>query len=490
MRTGADYRNSLRDGRRVFVLGEGKVDDVTTHRATAAMVEEYVAWYDRHADAAWTDTLFRPDGTPLAYLVPRTPDDLVRMGRCFSATTFLSAGNITHTPAYGHMIALGVLHAVNLHKPGSETAANAEAYRAEIAHTGRFLTFAAGAAPIGHRLRDNPADRVALKVVDRSAAGVTVRGKIGMHTSPAFAEDVYIGAVNGSEIDGVRATFVVPVDAPGVTVICRHAAVRDPNPFTSPLSSRYDELDGQMWLDDVLVPWNRVFLTDFSPEPVARWLFWHQLYCWLSKAEFTLGLGLACADAMGLKQHELTLDYLLDLVTDVQTVRACLTAAERDPETTPEGWCAPNQSHLAVGSIAMLKARRRITELLRILPGSSLVVAPSDKDLADAALAKGLEESFAGGGYTATQRAALLQMAWDHVGSALDHREHVFELHANGGEFSWRGRLRRSFDRYNLLANAVLKQLSLPMPTVNLDSIREAPLAARRPVAPPRPGER
>jgi len=28
------------------------------------------------------------------------------------------------------------------------------------------------------------------------------------------------------------------------------------------------------------------------------------------------------------------------------------------------------------------------------------------------------------------------------------------------------------------------------MPEINLDAIREAPLAARRPVAPPRPGER
>jgi aromatic ring hydroxylase len=490
MRTGADYRNSLRDGRRVFVLGEGKVDDVTTHPATAAMVEEYVAWYDRHTDPAWKETLFRPDGTALAYVVPKTSDDLVRMGACYSATTFLGAGNITHTPAYGHLIALGVLHAVGLHGKSPEQIANAEAYRAEIARSGRFLTFAAGAAPIGFRLREDPADRVSLKIVGRSDAGVVVRGKIGMHTSPAFAEDVYIGAVNGAVLDGQRATFVVPVNAPGVTVVCRHVATRDPNPFTSPLSRRYDELDGQMWLDDVVVPWNRVFLTDFSPEPVARWLFWHQLYGWLSKAEFTLGLALACTHAMGLSQHELTIDYLLDLITDIQTVRACQTAAERDPETTPDGYCSPNQSHLAVGSIAMLKARRRITELLRILPGSSLVVAPSDKDLADAALATGLEESFAGGGYTAMQRAALLQMAWDHVGSALDHREHVFELHANGGEFAWRGRLRKSFDRYNVLANAVLKQLAIAMPVVNLDTIREAPLAARRPVAPPRPGER
>ena len=88
------------------------------------------------------------------------------------------------------------------------------------------------------------------------------------------------------------------------------------------------------------------------------------------------------------------------------------------------------------------------------------------------------------------QRAALLQLAWDHVGSALDHREHVFELHANGGTTTWRGRLRRRFDRYNELANAVTKHAGSAMPDVNLDSIRDAPLAARRPVnplAPPKP---
>jgi len=59
------------------------------------------------------------------------------------------------------------------------------------------------------------------------------------------------------------------------------------------MSSRYDELDGKLWLDQVLVPWERVFLTEPTPEAVASWLFWHQLYCWLSKGEFALGLALA-----------------------------------------------------------------------------------------------------------------------------------------------------------------------------------------------------
>jgi aromatic ring hydroxylase len=485
MRTGAEYRKSLRDGRRVFVLGEGLVDDVATHPATRAMVDEYVAWYDRHFDPAWQDTVLAPAGTdgsrtPLGYLVPKNAQDLARMGRCFSATTFLSAGNITHTPAYGHLIALGVLHAVGLGKGSAKQVANAEAYRAEIARTGRFLTFAAGAAPIGYRLRPDPADRAAIKIVRQTDSGLVIRGKIGMHTSPAYAEDVYIGAVNGADFEGLRANFVVAINAPGVTVICRKPAAREAD---APLSGRFDELDGQMWLDDVVVPWNRVFLTEPSPEPVAQWLFWHQLYCWLSKAEFTLGLALAATHAMGLAAHDATIDYLLDLISDVQTVRSCQTAAELDPEFTPQGLCFPNHCHVAAGSLAMLKARRRMGEILRILPGSSLVVAPSAKDLAEPALAKGLEESFSGGGYSAAQRAALLQLAWDHVGSALDQREHVFELHANGGEPAWRGRLRRSFNRYNELANAVVKGLDMPMPEIDLDAIRNAPLAQRRPVS-------
>ena len=227
------------------------------------------------------------------------------------------------------------------------------------------------------------------RIVRETDAGLVIRGKIGMHTSPAYAEDVYIGANNGIDFQGHRATFVVAVNAPGVTVICRRRSAREANPFSAPLSSRFDELDGQMWLDDVLIPWEHVFLTEPSAEPVARWLFWHQLYCWLSKAEFTLGLAFACTHAMGLVSHDATIDYLIDLINDVQTVRSCLVATELDPVFTPEGFCAPNHAHLSAGSIAMLKARPLMGEILRALPGSSLVVAPSDHDLNDPELGGG-----------------------------------------------------------------------------------------------------
>jgi aromatic ring hydroxylase len=345
MRTGGDYRKALRDGRKVWVMGEGWVDDVTTHPATRAMVEEYALWYDRHLDPAWQELLLAPPNAhgarnPWAYVLPRSADDLIGMGRSFARTTFLSAGNITHTPAYGNLIAMGVLTAAQTLGASQEHIAEAIAYRELIARTGRFLTYCGGAPIIGQRMRQDPRDRVALKLVREKDAGVVIRGKLGMHTSPAYAEDVYVGAMCGIEIGGHRASFIVPVGAPGVTTLCRKVAVRDANPFVAPLSSRYDELDGQMWLDDVFIPWERVFFVDPSPEAIARWLRWHHLYGWLSKAEFTLGVALALADAMGLKAHEQTIEYLVDLIAEVQTVRSCLTAAERD-NSRPRGIAFP-----------------------------------------------------------------------------------------------------------------------------------------------------
>ena len=165
MRTGKEYRDSLRDGRRVWIVGEGAVDDVTVHPATRAMVDEYVEWYDRHFEPAWQDVVLTPPDaegrrSPWAFVAPTRSDDLRGMGRCYAATSFLSAGNITHTPAYGNLIALGVRDAVRQRDVAPEQLRHATGYREHLVASGRFLTFSAGAATIGARLRENPAERI------------------------------------------------------------------------------------------------------------------------------------------------------------------------------------------------------------------------------------------------------------------------------------------------------------------------------------------
>jgi 4-hydroxyphenylacetate 3-monooxygenase len=318
-----------------------------------------------------------------------------------------------------------------------------------------------------------------------------------MHTSTPYAEDVLITSRDEMPPGSGRLLWmIVPVNAPGVRVVARPPAPRHANAFLAPLSSRFDELDAQLWLNNVFVPRERVFtgepLFQNRRHALPSWLFWHQHYGWLAKAEFTLGLALALAEVMGLKENPATIEQLVDLVVDVQTSRTCVTAAELEPEMTAAGFAAPGQLHIAAASIYTLKARQRMSEILRSLPGSSLVNAPADTDLMDQEMAHDLENAFGGGGYTALQRAALLQLTWDHVSSGLDGRESAFELHANGGVPAWRSRMRTWFQSYNELANGVGQVLGEKIPQMDLHSMQTIPSAPQRPVTPPqataRPG--
>ena len=490
MRTGAEYRESLRDGRNVWVLGEGPVADVTTDPSTSAMVDEYAAWYDRHFDAAWQDVLLTPpDGSgrrhPLALTPPETSDGLRRLGKAVSAVHFLTGGNMTHTPGYGALIALGMLNVLKRLDNSSEEIGAAEAYLESLSESGRFLTFAGGGPLIGTRLRQDESERVALRLVSETAEGVVVTGKVQMHTSTPFAEDLLItGRDELPPGSGRHLWFIVPVNSPGLRVVSRRRAARHENRFMSPLSSRFDELDSMVWLEDVFVPRARVFtgepLNRNARHSLVSWLLWHHSYGWLAKAELSLGLGLALAEVMGLKHNPQVIEQLVELTVNVQTSRTCMAAAELEPETTESGYALPNQLHVAAAGINTLRVRQRMGEILRGLPGSSLVNAPADTDFADPEMAAELEDAFGGGGYTALQRAALLQLAWDQVSSGLDGREAVFELHASGGLEAWRRRLSSWFERYNELANGVHGFLQVDMPPLDLSSLQDAPPPPRR----------
>ena len=494
MRTGAEYRESLRDGRNVWVMGEGPVGDVTTHPATAAMVNEYVTWYDRHFDAGWRDMLLtEPDAEgkrhPLALTPPKTSADLRRLGKAISAVHFITGGNMTHTPGYGALIALGMLNVLKRLNNSSEEIEAAEAYRESLATSGRFLTFAGGGSLIGTRLRQDESERVALRLVSETAEGIVVSGKIQMHTSTPFAEDLLItGRDEMPPGSGRWLWFIVPVNAPGIRVVARRTANKHVNSFLSPLSSRFDELDSLVFMKDVFIPKERVFTAE-RPDPNRRhslisWLIWHHSYGWLAKAELTLGLGLALAEVMGLKENPVTIEQLVELTVNVQTTRTCMTAAELEPEMTESGYAMPDQLHLAAAGINTLRVRQRMSEILRGLPGSSLVNAPADTDFADPEMAAELEDAFGGGGYTALQRAALLQLTWDQISSGLDGREAIFELHASGGLTAWRGHVRAWFQSYNDLANGVQQLLGVELPDMDLNSLQKVAVTPRRQVTP------
>src|SRR5262249_44641137 len=82
IRTGAEYRESLRDGRTVYVNGE-RVKDVTAYPAFQGVVDTLAMLYDVQHDAATQALLTYPspvDGKPVAlsFLMAETAEEIDR----------------------------------------------------------------------------------------------------------------------------------------------------------------------------------------------------------------------------------------------------------------------------------------------------------------------------------------------------------------------------------------------------------------------------
>ena len=137
MRKGADYRASLRDGRRIHVLGVGPIDDVTTHPATRAMVDDYVAY--RGASAIYSAELaeqcgvsVRTLGTAVASVRGMSLHRYLRLKQLWSARAQLVKGSdaVTVTSCarangFHHMGEFARLYRAAFHETASRTLARA-----------------------------------------------------------------------------------------------------------------------------------------------------------------------------------------------------------------------------------------------------------------------------------------------------------------------------------------------------------------------------
>src|SRR5436190_23482508 len=105
-----------------------------------------------------------------------------------------------------------------------------------------------------------------------------------------------------------------------------------------PLSSPLDETDAMVIFDDVLVPWERVFIHR-DPE-MGNGLYnrtgampqiMHQFSTKnLSKAEFMMALAFAIARATRIDAHLHVQGMLAEMIQFTEFVRACLRASEAD----------------------------------------------------------------------------------------------------------------------------------------------------------------
>jgi aromatic ring hydroxylase len=446
LRTGDEYKASLEDGRKVWVEGE-LIESVVTHPVTAGVVETHARWYDLHDDPDWDHLLWRTDAAgervPVCFTVPRTAEELRGLAEALRATGFLNAGNISHPPCWGMLLCGGLLDMLISLEIGDPSRVGA--FLEDLCAEGRFLT-GAYTPPQVARFRTGD-ERVVVRIVDERDDGIVVRGGFAIATGAVYADEVSSSPLplpGTTEDEAIF--FAFRMNDPGVRTFLRKPATYSTDRFSYPLSTRFDEQDVSIYLDDVFVPWERVFVHR-DPEVIGQ-LSRHfgyqivaQLARALARAEFSVGLGLAVSESLGTSKVPAVETALTDLFLHAETLRTSMTAAALDSTITPAGMALPDMLHLSVGYMYAFDNRARMADILRTLGGQSVITAPSAGDLRAGEDRGHVAELFGGGELDAEQRTLLWNAIRDHTVSTLEGREQIYTSLATAGSFTWRKRI-------------------------------------------------
>ena len=265
---GAEYLDSLRDDREVYLYGE-RVKDVTTHpafRNTARMVARL---YDALHDPKRKDKLLVPTDTGNGgmthafFKAPKTPEELLAGRTAIAEWAKLTYGWLGRAPDYkaAFLATLG---------------ANAEFYAPYQDNAKRWYKFSQERVPfINHAIIHPPVDRdrppnevgdVCAHVERETDAGIVVSGAKVVATGSALTHFTFVAhhGLTPVQEKPYACVFMVPTNAPGFKLICRvsneQRAAALGSPFDYPLSSRFDENDAIVVLDEVFVPWENVFV--------------------------------------------------------------------------------------------------------------------------------------------------------------------------------------------------------------------------------------
>ena len=277
--TGEEYLKSLQDGREIYIYGE-RVKDVTTHpafrNAAASIAQMYDALHkpDMQDTLCWGTDTGSGGYTHKFFRVAKSADDLRQQRDAIAEWSRLSYGWMGRTPDY--KAAFGCALGANPAFYG-QFEQNARNWYTRIQETGLYFNHAIVNPPID---RHKPADEVKdvyIKLEKETDAGIIVSGAKVVATNSALTHYNMIGfgsaQVMGENPD-FALMFVAPMDAEGVKLISRASyemvAGATGSPYDYPLSSRFDENDAILVMDNVLIPWENVLIyRDF--DRCRRW---------------------------------------------------------------------------------------------------------------------------------------------------------------------------------------------------------------------------
>lgn len=440
MKDGKSYLESLRDGREVWMQGE-RVEDVTAHPALAPVCRELARIYDLQKAPGTRDIMaYGEEGARIShsYRMPKAPEDLLLRrgnGEVWARESF---GMLGRYPDFCAAMTVGFNDVGDeLRKLDPAYAENTARYHRYAAENDLCLSHGLHDPAMDKSLRPEQDPDRCLRIVKETDAGLIVRGA-RMVTDGAVSNEMLIAPtypLNEREADHAI-WFAIPAATRGLRQVCRAPFAPHRDPADHPLSTRFDEPDTLAIFDDVLVPFDRVFLAR-EPEAAGR-LFRTRVMAWasysaaiqlLAKLELFIGVGHLMAATSGMAERPNVLQTLGELVMYKQIFGSLVRAAEVDCQTTPGGHVAPGSLIHQRAFIALVS--ERIVDLLEHLGTSSLIFVPTAKDFDAPELSPLLEVYGRGKDLGALDRAKLCRLAWELTADSFGGRHQLYErLHS------------------------------------------------------------
>jgi 4-hydroxyphenylacetate 3-monooxygenase len=465
-RSGRQYLDSLCDDRQIWIDGE-LVSDVTKDRRFAAAACSMAELYDmQHAEALTARLTYASptsgERVGLSFIQPKTVEDLVRRRDMVKVWMDATCGMFGRSPDFMNIMLTGFACAADAFgardKKYSE---NVWSYYLHCRENDVAMTHTLVNPQVD---RSKPVEKqdkdLAAKIVDETDGGIVIRGARMVSTLCAYANELLVMPstylANNEEARPYAFGFAVPVSARGLRFICRPSVshTEAASPMDYPLSSRLDEADAMVIFDNVLVPWERVFIhrdvdmcnglynrTGVMPQVMHQFSIKN-----LSKAEFMMGLAFAMVQATKIDAHLHVQGMLAELIQFTEFVHACLRACEVDAKPNAAGFMTPAPMPLWTVRMMFPKMFIRMCEIIQTLGAGGLVAVPSYVELAGP-MRRDVETYFQAVNVDARQRIKLFRLAFDAAVSSFSGRQQLYERYYSGDPVRLAGTLYEIYDK-------------------------------------------
>ena len=452
----------------IYIDGE-KIADPTTHPLTKGMVQSLARLYDLQFHPKYHDILTYAESETgeqcgMSFFVPKTKDDLKRRGAMYKAWSSEVLGFMGRTPDYMNANLMAAAEAAEYfnqcERPeGKDYAKNMRDYVKFVRDNDLALTHALTNPQVNRSIGagDFNDPYIALGIVKETPEGVLVRGARMMGTLPLSDEILIFPSTvlkENDERSRYAMAFALPTNTKGLSFQCRQPMVNNGNTFDNPLGARFDEQDALVIFDNVLVPWERVFLLyDIKlanrayGETGAVLQMAHQVVVSkVSKMEAMLGVAQSIVNTIGSGQFQHVQQKISEFIITLEIMRALCLAAEEGAELNKYGTMTPARAPLDAARNYFPSIYPRFNELIQLLCASGLIAIPTAKDF-EGDMATNIHKYLQGANTDAFQRIRLFRLAWDMTISGFGGRSNLYEKYFFGDPIRMTSALYELYDK-------------------------------------------